>query len=316
MTQENNNKLNYIKEIFHSLGGKIIDGFPVIDSPVYRTKNGTPYLKSSGVVMIAQPKIKIDNSLNFLKNYQPEFEDYLNDPDKLTSGTQLIKFAAQLCYLSFGPKRTLNKDAQRYFDNILSSGHGSVLEHAYYTFLIYGVSRSLTHELIRHRAGFAYSQQSQRYVSGDLIRFVEREEFQKDETLHNLFEERIDKIKKDYYHLVNLLKEKQEQLSILKPSYKEDNSHLKTELRKKINQTARALFTNETEAPIVVTANIRAWRQTIEMRANNYAETEIRNLFFKIFLCLALVEPLLFNDYEIIKYDDGLYGVKTQWKKV
>ncbi|MCS7184020.1 MAG: FAD-dependent thymidylate synthase [Patescibacteria group bacterium] len=303
-------------KIFESLGGKIIEGFPIINSQVYYTAQGTLYLKEPGVIMIAQPKIRIENTEEFLKGYQNEFEEYLKDPNKLTSGTQLIKFSAQLCYMSFGPKRTWNKDAERYFENIISSGHGSVLEHSYYTFLLYGISRSLTHELIRHRAGFAYSQQSQRYVSGNLIRFVERKEFQQDQELHRLFEMRIDKIKKEYDEIYNLLKEKQESLSILGQSDKEENSHLKTELRKKLNQCARAIFNNETEAPIVVTANIRAWRHTIEMRANNYAETEIRELFFRIFLCLAIVEPILFKDYEIIKYDDGFYGVKTKWKKV
>lgn len=311
-----NNNFDQIKKIFKSLGGKIIDGFPIIDSEVYYTKNGTPYLKKPGIVMIAQPKVKIENSKNFLNSYQNEFEEYLNDPDKLTPGTQLIKFSAQLCYMSFGPKRTWNKDADRYFENIMSSGHGSVLEHSYYSFLIYGISRSLTHELIRHRAGFAYSQQSQRYVSGNLIRFVERPEFQKDEKLHRLFEERIDRIKIEYEKIYNLLKDNQEKLEILKQSNKADEKFAKTELRKKINQTARSVFNNETEAPIVVTANIRAWRHTIEMRANNHAETEIRELFFRIFLCLALTEPILFKDYQIIKYEDGLWGVITNWKKV
>ncbi|GIW65834.1 MAG: hypothetical protein KatS3mg094_353 [Candidatus Parcubacteria bacterium] len=309
------NNQEKIKTIFESIGGKISDGFTFIDSRVYYTKKGTPYLKSPGVIMIAKPEIKIENTKNFLSEYQNNFEDYLSDPDKLTAGTQLIKFSAQLCYMSFGPKRTWNKDANRYFENIKSSGHGSVLEHSYYSFLIYGVSRSLTHELIRHRAGFAYSQQSQRYVSGNLIRFVERKEFQDNKYLHNLFEKRIDRIKEEYEEINNILKKEQEKLKILGQS-SDDESHLKTELRKKLNQTARAIFTNETEAPIVVTANIRAWRHTIEMRANNYAETEIRELFFRIFLCLALVEPILFNDYKIIEYKDGIYGVETKYKKV
>jgi thymidylate synthase (FAD) len=308
---------NYF-EIFESLGGKIINDFPVIDSEVFYTKNNTPYLKSAGVVMISMPSVNLKNTEKFLSNVKEEFKEYLNDPDELNSGTKLIKFSAQLCYMSFGPKRTWNKDARKYFDNILSSGHGSVLEHANYTFLIYGVSRSLTHELVRHRAGLAYSQQSQRYVSGNLIRFVERKEYQLDEELHKLFEERIDRVKKEYEIIYEKLKQKQEnkKLKILGQSNLEDNSHLNTELRKKINQTARSVFTNETEAPIVVTANIRAWRHTIEMRANNYAETEIRDLFFKIFLCLRIVEPILFEDYEIVVYDDGLYGVNTKWKKV
>jgi len=307
---------NEVLEIFKELGGEINNGFPLINSQVFYTKNLTPYLKSAGVVMIAKPEVNISTLKNFWEGYKNNFEEYLNDPDKLTAGTQLIKASAQLCYMSFGPKRTWNKDARKYFDNILSSGHGSVLEHANYTFLFYGISRSLTHELIRHRAGFAYSQQSQRYVSNAVIRFVERKEFQNDEKLHQLFEKRIDRIKKEYEEIYKILKEKQEkeELEILKASKESD--HLKTELRKKINQTARALFTNETEAPIVVTANIRAWRHVIEMRTDPSAETEIRDLFFKVFLCLYLVEPILFEDYAIIKYNDGLYGVKTNWKKV
>ena len=313
----NDSNNNYLK-IFKDLGGKIINGFPLIDSKVFYTKNGTPYLKSGGVVMISKPEVKLSGVENFLHNFKKEFKEYLNDPYELTSGSKLIKFASQLCYMSFGPKRTWNKDSRKYFDNILSSGHGSVLEHSYYTFLIYGVSRSLTHELIRHRAGFAYSQQSQRYVSGNLIRFVERKEYQLDEELHNMFEERIDRIRKEYELIYEKLKQKQEKglLKILGQSDLNDNSHLNTELRKKLNQTVRSIFTNETEAPIVVTANIRSWRHTIEMRANNYAETEMRDLFFKIFLCLKIVEPILFEDYKIILYDDGLYGVVTDWKKV
>ncbi|GIW66210.1 MAG: hypothetical protein KatS3mg095_0108 [Candidatus Parcubacteria bacterium] len=307
--------LKKAKSLFKIIGGRIINGFPVINSKVYYTKNGTAYLKTPGVIMIAKPEIRIENSKKFLSDYKNNFEKYLNDPDKLTNGTQLIKFAAQLCYMSFGPKRTWNKDADKYFDNIKSSGHGSVLEHSYYSFLLYGVSRSLTHELVRHRAGFAYSQQSQRYVSGNLIRFVERKEFQLNKKLHNLFEKRIDRIKKEYEKIYNLLKKEQNESKILGAS-SDDDSHLKTELRKKLNQTARSVFTNETEAPIVVTANIRSWRHTIEMRANNYAETEIRELFFRIFLCLALVEPILFNDYKIVEYKDGIFGVETNYKKV
>lgn len=308
-------KYEEVLEIFKEFGGEINKGFPAINSEVFYTKNGTPYLKSSGVVMLAKPEINIDNMKKFLEGYKNNFEEYLNDPDKLTPGTQLIKTSAQLCYMSFGPKRTWNKDARKYFDNILSSGHGSVLEHSNYTFLFYGVSRSLTHELVRHRAGFAYSQQSQRYVSNEVIRFVERKEFQNDEKLHRLFEERIDRIKREYEEIYQILKEKQEkeELEILKAS--KDDEHVKTELRKKINQTARAIFTNETEAPIVVTANVRAWRHTIEMRTDPSAETEIRELFFKVFLCLYLVEPILFEDYEIVKYKDGIYGVKTNWRK-
>jgi thymidylate synthase (FAD) len=54
----------------------------------------------------------------------------------------------------------------------------------------------------------------------------------------------------------------------------------------------------------------------IEMRTDLHAESEIRDLYFRIFLCLARVEPLLFADYEINAFEDGSYGVSTGWKKV
>src|SRR3989304_9631067 len=102
--------------------------------------------------------------------------------------------------MSFGPGRTTNANAVWYFDGkpgkpetgIKGQKHGSVLDHPNYTILNYGISRSLTHELVRHRAGCAYSQLSQRYVGGKMLRFVERPEYVGDPFLHEQFESRID----------------------------------------------------------------------------------------------------------------------------
>ncbi|MCS6894120.1 MAG: FAD-dependent thymidylate synthase, partial [Deltaproteobacteria bacterium] len=164
----------------------------VLDSPVYRTSRGTRYLRGPGLVLLSKPHVDLSAINVYLEGYQPEFTEYLNDSwDSLTSGEVLIKFAGQTCYCSFGHKRTYNKDIERYLDNLKASGHGSVFEHANYTFLVYGVSRSLTHEFIRHRAGFAYSQQSTRYIDQAALRFIERPEFQNDEMLHNNFLNRI-----------------------------------------------------------------------------------------------------------------------------
>ena len=79
-----------------------------------------------------------------------------------TDGERLAEFAGRLCYMS--QKNPANRATRDYLENIKKQGHGSVLEHANYSLLLEGVSRSLTHELVRHRAGFAYSQLSQRYV--------------------------------------------------------------------------------------------------------------------------------------------------------
>ncbi len=173
--------------------------------------------------------------------------------------------------MSFGPKRTFNENAERYFNNLKSSGHGSVLEHANFSLLLYGVSRSLTHELVRHRAGLSFSQLSQRFVSGKMLRFVERPEYQRDEQFHAQFLERIERAAREYAAITSRLLEMQRAgVEIL-------SADARTDLRKKVQQTARSVLPNETEAPIVVTANARAWRHVIEMRASAHAETEIAN---------------------------------------
>lgn len=300
-------------------------GFPYIPSIVYATPAGTPYLRSPGVHLVAKPQVELASVAEFLGGFDApdtgsgglQFSQYVIDPDPLPPGTQVCKFAGQLCYASFGPKRTYNRDAERYFRNIKESGHGSVLEHANFTLLCYGISRSVTHELVRHRAGFGFSQLSQRYVSGKVLRFVERPEYVDDPELHALFEERIDRAAADYERTAEMLLARQRgsdgdgssPSSILSAEHK-------TDLRKKVQQTARSLLPNEAEAPIVVTGNARAWRHMIEMRANGHAETEIRALAFNAYLCLAAVDPILFGDYAAISLQDGTWAVETEFRKV
>jgi thymidylate synthase (FAD) len=298
-------------ELFEALGGTITDGFPAIHSPVFRTGAGTPYLKLPGVVMLARPRTNVAGLAGFLEGFDPElgFPAYLDDPTRLPDSSQLCKTAGQVCYSSFGPRRTTNENAAVYFERLTSAGHGSVLEHASFSFLLYGISRSVTHELVRHRAGVGFSQTSQRYVSGSVLRFVERPEYQSDEELHRLFEERADRAAAEYREMADRLLERQEGgNSMLSADYK-------TDARKKVQQTARSLLPNETEAPMVFTGNVRALRHIVEMRADAHAESEIRNLAVRIFLCLVTADPILFGDYRIGELPDGTFTVTTDYRK-
>jgi len=286
-------------------------GFPYIPASAYATARGTPYLTQPGTHLIARPAVSLDSLAEFLGGFDPalEFSQYLDDPTPLPPGAQVCKVAGQLCYASFSPRRTMNANAGRYFDNMKRSGHGSVLEHANFTFLFYGISRSVTHELVRHRH-LGFSQQSQRYVSGRVLRFVERPEYVNDPELHALFVERIDRAAEEYKRMAEALLERQRAgAGIL-------SAEARTDLRKKVQQTARSLLPNETEAPLVVTGNARAWRHVIEMRANEHAETEIRALAFNAYLCLAAADPILFGDYEIVALPDGTFAVETPYRKV
>jgi thymidylate synthase (FAD) len=304
-------KTERVSELFEEMGGTVENGFPAVHSPVYRTGTGTPYLKAPGVVMLARPQTNVAGLAGFLEGFDPElrFPEYLDDPTRLPDSSQLCKTAGQTCYMSFGPRRTKNENAAAYIERLTSAGHGSVLEHASFSFLLYGISRSVTHELVRHRAGVGFSQISQRYVSGAVLRFVERPEYQEDEELHRLFEERANRAASEYGEMADLLLDRQGGgNSMLSADYK-------TDARKKVQQTARSLLPNETEAPMVFTGNVRALRHIVEMRADAHAESEIRNLALRLFLCAFTVDPILFGDYRIGELPDGTYTVTTEHRK-
>src|SRR5215204_5050935 len=237
------------RQLFEELGGTVKDGFPTVHSQVHHTKAGTPYLKRPGVVVLAKPQTNVAGLEGFLEGFDPNlrFTEYLDDPTELPASSRLCKISGQTCYMSFGPRRTTNDNAAAYFERLTSAGHGSVLEHSNFSFLLYGISRSVTHELVRHRAGAAFSQISQRYVSGSVLRFVERPEYQEDPDLHGLFEKRADRAAAEYEAMADQLLERQEGgASMLTADYR-------TDARKKVQQTARSLLPNETEAPMVFT---------------------------------------------------------------
>lgn len=301
-----------LHKIFAELGGTTESGLATIHTPVQHSPEGVPYLQTPGVAVLSRPTVNLASLDGFLAGFDSElqFPGYVDDPTPLPDGAQLCKIAGQTCYMSFGPKRSLNEKAERYFKNLKSSGHGSVLEHANFSVLLYGISRSLTHELIRHRAGLGYSQLSQRYVSGKLLRFVERPEYQQDEQLHTLFLQRIERAAGEYAELTERLLVMQKEGAALL------NAEARTDLRKRLQQTARSVLPNETETVVVVTGNARAWRHVIEQRSSPHAETEIRALAVRLFLCLYQTDPVLFDDYHVDQIYDGTYSVFTDYEKV
>lgn len=304
------------REVFARLSGYNADvGHPGFDSTPQFTDSRVAYLVQPGVVLLARSHFDVTQLGGFLKGFptELEFDQYIDDVDigDGEQGADLIKAAGQLCYMSFGPNRTKNDEAQKYINNILSSGHGSVLEHAQYTFLLYGADRSFTHELVRHRTGVAFSQVSQRYVDGHVLRFVERPEYQEDAELHSMFLHRIERATGEYNEIARILTAKQ--MKGLDPALV---SEKKTEMRKKVNQAARSCLPNETEAPIVFSGNVRAIRHVCEMRAAGAADVPIRDVTTRIFLAMQCIEPTLFADYKLYELPGGTHAVATDWRKV
>ena len=175
-----------------------------------------------------------------------------------TDGERLAEFAGRLCYMS--QHNPAKRETRDYLENIKKQGHGSVLEHANYSLLLEGVSRSLTHELVRHRAGFAYSQLSQRYVDESAANFVIPPAVIGDESLEGTWRAQVEQAQGAYASLVAQLMERY--------GWVADKVHR----RKMAREAARAVLPNATETKIVVTANARAWRTMLELRSSEGAE--------------------------------------------
>jgi thymidylate synthase (FAD) len=219
-----------------------------------------------------------------------------------TDGERLAEFAGRLCYMS--QANPAKRPTREYLDNIKKQGHGSVLEHANYSLLLEGVSRSLTHELVRHRAGFAYSQLSQRYVDESNASFVVPPAIAGDAALEQRWHTQVESAQKEYVGLVEQLMERY--------GWVADRVHR----RKMAREAARAVLPNATETKIVVTGNVRAWRTMLELRAGEGAELEIRRLAVAVLRLLQREAPAFFSDFVIYVAEDRREAAKVDYHKV
>ena len=211
-------------------------------------------------------------------------------------GPALVEFAGRACYQSWSKPNPRTATNAGYLRHIIDVGHFSVLEHATVSFYITGVSRSCTHELIRHRH-FSYSQLSQRYVPEHDSQVVLPPGMEDDPELQEIFTAAADASRAAYAELLTRLEAK----------FKGDEpgDRLGAIRRKQARQAARAVLPNATETRIVVTGNYRAWRHFVAMRASEQADVEIRRLAIACLRQLVDVAPQVFADFEIATLADG-----------
>lgn len=258
------------------------------------------------ITIIHDPKVYLvgrqtvdDEGLSaFLADHQ--VQRWTTDAEE--AGEALIEVAGRVCYMSFARPRPGGNRA--YLSHLLEVGHGSVLEHAVFNFIIAGVSRSFTHELIRHRAGFGYSQLSQRFVDESTCDFVEPDAIAEDPELHQVWLEAVQTSQRAYRALADGLAAKFAGI--------ED----KTLRRKKAREAARSVLPNATETKIFVTANARALRHFIEMRGDAAADVEIRKVAVKLLEILQVESPNLFADYTLVDLPEGGRATSTPHRKV
>ena len=217
-----------------------------------------------------------------------EFERFIADEgmapgaayhvEPVSDAEMLVELSARLCYMSYGKGRKTTKE---YLENIIRQKHFSVMEHANWTFIITGVTRSLTHELVRHRH-LSYSQLSQRYVDESEAKMIAPPVIADDEMRNEIAQYAFEHSRGAYVELVK----------DLEYAFKDIANPM--ERRKAARQAARAVLPNATETKIAVTGNARAWREMIEKRDSPHADPEIRSLAHTIFTILHSESPLLF----------------------
>jgi thymidylate synthase (FAD) len=219
-----------------------------------------------------------------------------------TDGERIAEYAGRLCYMS--QHNPASRTTAEYLQNILRQGHGSVFEHAVYVLLVEGISRSCSHELVRHRAGFGYSQLSQRYVDESHAAFVMPPAIQGDAALEAAWAAQVSAAQAAYVAAVEGLMGKYGSV--------EDRVHR----RKMAREAARSVLPNATEVKIVVSANVRAWRTMLELRLAEGAELEIRRMAIACLRVLREEAPALFADIEIYRGADGTEAGRVGFHKV
>jgi len=238
------------------------------------------------VTETVSPKVQLIAKTEF---FAPADVPWSTDAD---GGEALAEFAGRACYQSWKKPNPATASNAGYINHIIEVGHLSVLEHGSVSFYMTGLSRSLTHELIRHRH-FSYSQLSQRYVPEKSAAMVEPDVIANDPELHAKFLEAAQAAQDAYNELLAGLEKK---FADVKSA---------TLRKKQARQAARAILPNATETRIVVTGNYRAWRHFIAMRATEHADVEIRALAVECLRQLQKAAGNVFADFTISALPDG-----------
>lgn len=261
------------------------------------------------VVLLSRPVMEINGLNKFLKDHNLSWEEWQKKIDSnIDLGDKdaeyLIEACARTCYLSFGKGRS----HEEHLKNIIEVGHGSVMEHPNFTFMIWNVSRNLLAELTRHRAGVAFSVLSQRFVDCSDTSYVIPPGIQQmKEDKPDLYEEWVQHMERSQELYVKLTEG-------LADTYKDIEN--KTEKRKKSRQAARSVLPGATETKIAMTLNGRSVRHICEMRGHPAADLEIRKLAVKIFKIVQKEYPMICYGMEVVKLEDETEGIESKFRKI
>lgn len=255
---------------------------------------------------------------------------YGSDDERGGTGDDIAEFGGRQCYRAWKNGRP----PEEYHANVKGMGHGSVYEHASMVFQITGVSRALTHELIRHRVGTAFSQESQRYVDAKDMNFVVppllvnaiRAQLGSDFTtadLDNLTgptrtaldlfrfscQRAIDGYSDMQPMLVELAKD------VERATLKGDEKAA-TSAKKRANEAARSLLPNAAETRLLFTVNLRQMHHVLTLRGAEGADLEIRRMVVALLDNARDYAPHFFRDVRLVLGDDGIEALRSEVTKL
>src|SRR5438270_5510640 len=243
------------------------------------------------IFLLSRPQFDINALLSFLTQEESEWH---RTPGAKPS-EELVEVAGRICYMSFGKKQSPRSNRE-YIFNLIASGHESVLEHVSWTFLLAGVSRAFTHQLVRHRVGLAFSQLSQQYHEETEALLVEPEYIQDSPEAARIWRETMNTVQHSYRAILECL---------TKESMAPLNGLNKKELKRAIYSAARSVLPNATETKIIITANARALRHIFKVRGSIPGDLEMRQVMAGLLHLVQVEAPALFSDFQLETLADG-----------
>jgi len=239
--------------------------------------------------LLSRPRLDIHE---FSRFFQDESVQWNRTPGA-TDAEEVIEFAGRICYMSFGEQQS-PKSNDEYIKHLIAQTHESVLEHASWTFLLTGVSRAFTHQMVRHRVGFSFSQLSQQYHDEKAAKFVIPEEVKASARATDLWLQLIAEMQRGYQSITSGLEDENM-----------NRSTSPRETRRSIRSAARSILPNATETKIVFSANGRALRHFLDVRGGIIGDLEMRRVSALVFSLLQQEAPALLADFEKLAPGDG-----------
>jgi thymidylate synthase (FAD) len=228
----------------------------------------------------------------FLGAHLPPEDAYWREDGNATDAERLVEFAGRVCYLSFGRQQSTRSNRE-YIANLIRRGHDSVLEHAVWTFVLAGISRAFTHQLVRHRVGLSYSQLSQQYHDERATPVIRPAEIDRSARAAAAWDAAIAASRAAYATIAD-------EFGLDEPG------RLPAERRRALRSAARSVLPNALESIIVVTANARAIRHFLKLRGGIEGDPEMRLVAARLLETLRPEGPALFADFIVSDPGDNL----------